>query len=168
MKLACLAWIVVGALAAIGCKSSAECAKCSCDAATLAVAPASAAPGAPTGTREKEPLSASAGEPAPATAATAAKCAAGEECETPEEGSGDPGRPPVRPDGPAVGPRPLVPPPGALAPVVVAPSGDPLAPGLAAHLERLPATADMTLVLQADVRALMSEENVRSAARSVA
>jgi hypothetical protein len=47
--------------------------------------------------------------------------------------------------------------------VVVAPSGEPLAPGLAAHLGRLPGDANVTFVLQADVRALLSADEIRTA-----
>ncbi|MBI5490316.1 MAG: hypothetical protein HY905_23470 [Deltaproteobacteria bacterium] len=167
MKLVCLAWIGLGLVGGAGCKSSGECAKCACDGGgggAVAQAPVSGekAKGEPTQpSAHRAPA-----EPARGALAAAAKCAAGADCETEVEAPPGPGRPIVGSEEPVTGSRPLVPPTGALAPVEVVPSGEPLAPGLAAHLERIPAGDGMMVVVQADVRALLSADQVREAFRS--
>lgn len=150
------------AVSAIGCKSSPQCPTCTCDgggAATAAVA-------APTGPAAAEPAASGAGPSATPTSPTvvgqpsAAKCV-GPRCDEAAEEPGDPG------SGPPVNDPSSTPPlrPVPVAPVLsadVAPAG-PLAPGLAAHLTRLPGNAELVLVTQVDVRALLSPAEVRTA-----
>jgi hypothetical protein len=53
-------------------------------------------------------------------------------------------------------------------PVVPRPASEPLAPGLAAHLASLPDEADLTVVVQADLRALIAPDQLRAALGQVA
>ncbi|MBN1772480.1 MAG: hypothetical protein JXB32_14520 [Deltaproteobacteria bacterium] len=140
------------------CKSSKECPTCVCDG------------GATPGTAVA--ASGSASEPAAPGTATAAKASEPSVEEGPSvarqagAGSEEPGRPPVEP---AAGTRtgdlavPHIPtvPSTPVLPADAPPAG-PLAPGLAAHLTRLPSDGELVLVVQADVRALLSAAEVRS------
>ncbi|MBI5501689.1 MAG: hypothetical protein HY907_15705 [Deltaproteobacteria bacterium] len=167
MKLVCLAWIGMGLAVGAGCKSSAECAKCACDGGGVG-----AAAQTPMGAEKAKGLPTQPVEPGEAVdrmaaaPASSVKCAPGVACETEPTAMPDPRGPKNEIEEPATGSRPLVPPTGPVAPVELGPAGEPLAPGLAAHLGRIPGTADMVFVLQADVRALLTAEQVRESFRS--
>jgi hypothetical protein len=161
MKLAGLVVACWAAVAATGCKSAKECPQCTCPAAgagAVAQAPSGEAAGKPAAGAP----SASPTEPATVVTESAAKCS-GLGCKEHEGILAGSVPPAVPPSGGPSAPQPLPPAQGPAEPVVVAPSAEPLAPGLAAHLGKLPADADVTFVLQADVRALLSADEVRTA-----
>ncbi|NMC71874.1 MAG: hypothetical protein GYA57_17695 [Myxococcales bacterium] len=157
--------LVWGALCAIatatGCRSK-ECPSCTCDGGPgAATTTAGTAPGAGTITPPGAAGTASAAagesaetEPPP----SAAKCL-GSKC---DESAGPPVEPPPgnRP-GDLAAPRPGVSPVAPALPADLPPAG-PLAPGLAAHLTRLPGDGKLVIVVQVDVRALFSAADVRS------
>ena len=146
------------AVLAIGCRSSQECPACTCDGGGAATAAAAA----PAGPSAAEPAASGTGPSATPTSPTvagqpsAAKCV-GAGCAE----SGEPPTGAVLPDDVAL-PQPPVTPVAPVLPADVPPAG-PLAPGLAAHLTRLPSNAELTLVTQVDVRALLSPADVRTA-----
>jgi hypothetical protein len=152
-------------LGSVACKAK-ECPGCTCDGgggAAAVVAPAAGGVGpaqqpASPATGAKAPESAAGDQPG--AAAVASKCT-GAGCVDRDFAEDQPGGG-TRPGDVA---PPLSPPVTPLAPVVptdVPPAG-PLAPGLAAHLTRLPSAGELVLVVQADVRALLSPADVRAA-----
>ena len=151
-----LLWSVLCAAAtAPGCRSK-ECPPCGGDGGPGAVTTAA---GTATGAGTTAEAGASLAEQPPQSAAKCVGSKCDESAEAPGETAGRPAsgsaegdragtRPPV---------SPLAPPP----PTDLPPAG-PLAPGLAAHLTRLPGDGKLVLVAQADVRALFSAADVRS------